>query len=669
MRVRKGERAIAAAAAMAALGALGMMTQKAMAANDLWVGNTSASFGDPNWSGGNNPPQSGDTLEFGVAGTKGLVLSDNLFTPGFVIAGITFDATASPNSFVINPFAPALNGFTLGGNITDNNINSVETINDPIVLSSTPSAMTVASGGNLVFGGVISDGGGGFGLTTGGSGTVTFTGANTYSGNVNINGVLIANLAETTQTNPAFGALGNTQQAGRNINVSSSGKLIFASSDTMGGNASTTIGSTLNIAAGGVVTNAGAQFNTLGAVSLNGGTLTGTGGALDGNTIAAMYYLRGTVTVQTGGGIASTISGSGTNDGYALVSTAGGATTFNIGSTGAVGPDLTVSAPLINTPTNTAGSLIKSGAGTMLISGVNTYTGSTTVNQGTLNFSGSLAGGLAMTVDGAGNNAVLNILPGAAITLTQATPSIAVGGNAGGTGAVYQSGGTVSLSPTTGANLQLGQATGGYGYYSLSGTSVLSINEADIGGTNIPAVANGVMDISGGTMNVNAWITVSRGQSGTEVGVLNMTGGTVNFTSTAGQFSMGWGGTSTSVVNISNATIAATNGLNYELDLNRASGAGSLGAVNLLSGGTLQIGFITAGTNIASGGGSFVNFNGGTLRTTENNTGFITSGNITGLEVYSSGGTIDNAGDSITISRPFLAPAGSGVTLGALPSP
>ena len=467
MRVRKGERAIAAAAAMAAVGVLGMVTQQAQAANDVWVGNTSSVFNDLNWIG-NNPPHSGDSLEFGVAGSKGLILADNLFTPStFSITGITFDATASPNSFVIGPFS-GTSGFTLNGNITDNNINSVETINDPIVLGAT-SALNVASGGSLVLGGVISDNNSGFGLTIGGLGSVTLAGANSYTGNIAVNsGVLIANLAETTLTSPAFGALGNTTTAtARTISINNTGTLQFASSDTMGGVASTGITAALTINAGGLVTNTGGQFNTLGVVNLNGGTLTGTGGAVDGNTIGAMYYLRQAVNV--GGTSASTISGSGTNDGYALLSTAAGTTVFTVQSTGAAGADLTVSAPLVNTPTGLGGSLTKSGPGTMLLSGASTFTGSAIVNQGALNISGSWTGGLAMNVNTLGTNAVVNIQPGANITLTQATPSLAIGANATGTGAVYQSGGTVSLSPTTGANLQLGFVTGGYGYYNLSG--------------------------------------------------------------------------------------------------------------------------------------------------------------------------------------------------------
>ena len=70
-------------------------------------------------------------------------------------------------------------------------------------------------------------------------------------------------------------------------------------------------------------------------------------------------------------------------------------------------------------------------------------------------------------------------------------------------------------------------------------------------------------------MNVTAWITVSRGGGGTGGGVLNMTGGTVNIGQTGNQVSMGWGGVTTSVVNIANSSLLFGIGSNLPVDLNR----------------------------------------------------------------------------------------------------
>ena len=59
MRARNRKTALA----IAAFGA-SFACRQALAANDLWVGNTSANWADANWSGGNNPPVTGDSLEF-----------------------------------------------------------------------------------------------------------------------------------------------------------------------------------------------------------------------------------------------------------------------------------------------------------------------------------------------------------------------------------------------------------------------------------------------------------------------------------------------------------------------------------------------------------------------------------------------------------------------------
>ncbi|NDC39355.1 MAG: hypothetical protein EBZ48_15155, partial [Proteobacteria bacterium] len=74
------------------------------------------------------------------------------------------------------------------------------------------------------------------------------------------------------------------------------------------------------------------------------------------------------------------------NTNNAILLSRAGTTTFNVGVTGDAAGDLLVSAKLIDGG-GVAGSLTKTGLGTMVLSGVNTYTGGTFVNGGTLQFS------------------------------------------------------------------------------------------------------------------------------------------------------------------------------------------------------------------------------------------------------------------------------------------
>ncbi|MGL5019271.1 MAG: beta strand repeat-containing protein [Luteolibacter sp.] len=120
-------------------------------------------------------------------------------------------------------------------------------------------------------------------------------------------------------------------------------------------------------------------------VVLNGGTLASAGIS----DVFGNFILNNTVTV--GGTSLSTISA-------ASIALGGGARTFDVADAVAgAGTDLLVSSAIINT----AGGISKTGAGTMVLTAANSYTGATAVNAGTLRINGSTAAGSAVTVAGA----------------------------------------------------------------------------------------------------------------------------------------------------------------------------------------------------------------------------------------------------------------------------
>ncbi len=252
-------------------------------------------------------------------------------------------------------------------------------------------AATLTTGGDntspAAYAGAISGTGG---LVKIGTGTQILAGANSSTGDITVNGgILIANRGNNA-VNPVTSALGNPQVA-HNITVNSA-TLNLAQGDTLGG-ATSIIAPTLVINAGGVVTNTSGFFNSLGPVTLNGGTLTTTGGAVVGYQ---SYSLAGDVTV--GGSVASTISVTGGGNAFNGIHL-GTNTVFNVSdATSSAASDLDVSAPLINRNQSLTGvgGLTKSGPGTMTMTGVNAYTGDTIVTAGTLSISNA---NLADTAD------------------------------------------------------------------------------------------------------------------------------------------------------------------------------------------------------------------------------------------------------------------------------
>jgi autotransporter-associated beta strand protein len=336
-----------------------------------------------------------------------------------------------------------------------------------------------------------------------------------------------------------------------------------------------------------------------------------------------------------------------------------------------VNDSLTISTPIL---ANGASSLTKSGAGSLTLSAANTYTGTTAVAGGTLNVTGSIAAASTITVDGgvlnfsgasgAGTtqitvtgaaNGILNVLPGAVISRNNLIVGQAHNG-AAGMGAVYQSGGSLSLVQAGNvADFQLGNGTNGYGYYKMSG-GTLTLNEMGIGGST-SAGTTGVMEVTnGGSVTNSGWVTMARGTGNTS-GVLTVDGGSLS----AARVELNWG-TGQSVVNVKNGTISTTGSTTIGLNLASSSNiAGTLGVVNLLSGGTFTTGFVTASQANPT---VLLNFNGGTLKAAATNAGatFMTSANIDAVTVQSGGGTVDNNATNVTISTPLQAPAGSGVS-------
>ena len=126
------------------------------------------------------------------------------------------------------------------------------------------------------------------------------------------------------------------------------------------------------------------KFNPAGAVTLNGGTLSGAGG--NSPTYQSWVLTRGVTVLPSS--LTAVITNMGANSGIHILSTS----VFDVAD-GPVAEDLVVSARLVNPPAEygaAGGGVTKAGAGRMVLGGANTYTGDTVISNGVLVINGSV---------------------------------------------------------------------------------------------------------------------------------------------------------------------------------------------------------------------------------------------------------------------------------------
>ena len=320
---------------------------------DTWTGGGT----NNNWSAGGN-----------WGGTAPNVTGDNLLFTGSVRPNNTNDWVTAVGWVRLNPGTAFTNNgtaLTISSGIT--NFAQKNVWNIPLTLGANQSIDTAGSSA-LTVNGIIS---GGYGLSLADSGTVTLTPANTYTGGTTVTGgTLVEKIAASGGTGPL------TINTGAKVSyqVGTYAQASFASLNIIGG--------TFSIDAASQN-----QVNCLKPVLMQGGVMTSTNGlsgpANDGGY--GNFLLNGGVL---------TISGSSQSIINATTFGLANGASFNVGVTGA-GVDLVLASVINN------GALIKNGSGTMALTGANTYTGTTTVNSGTLLVGGSIATG-AVTVNAGG---------------------------------------------------------------------------------------------------------------------------------------------------------------------------------------------------------------------------------------------------------------------------
>ena len=406
-----------------------------------------------------------------------------------------------------------------------------------------------------------------------------------------------------------------------------------------------------NAAGGGFDASNNSSLGTA-TITLNGGTNGGKGatGRLRTNTDAsgASFTVNGNAILDLSSNGANTAIGSIAGNG-----------TFQLGgttlTTGANNASTNVSGVIVDGGSfgGAGASLVKTGTGTLMLSGANTYTGSTTVNNGTLQLGtvGSAGSISATSHVGINNGGIFSIVntPG---TGGVSTFTNNVSNGVAGTGTLnINSANTNILSGaiTDGAAGQIALTQSGSGTTILTGlnntfsgvTSITGgilqvggiVNSANVGGTL--SAASNVSIGSAGTLVV---YDVVGGTLGNQITAAN--GATLNITaSTAVTFSGKiTSGASNLNVNVSGDGILANANNDY------------FGTTTVQNGGTLQLGTATTATSLGLTG-LFVD-GGGTLVVTNMSGSLL---NVSGgAAAGSSPGVINvNSASNVTLQGTF----------------
>ncbi len=614
---------------------------------------------------------SGSTLEFlnsSISGASALTLAGaGTINLQEAVSGLT-SLSATVSHLTIGAGITTSGTQTYSNAVTIGGTETLATTNNAITFNGTlngAGALTLASGtAQDVLSGIV---GGSTPLTvlsSTGSGGISIGANVTTAGSQSYAGTTVLGASVTLKDTSASGSvtLAAVTGNGHALTMNTLGTSFITGNFTGTGSSLTQAG-TGTLVLGGMNTYSGGTAVTNGEVEVTNGSALGAGAAVvsSGAELAIDTSSAANFTNSI------TINGSGIGASGALVDiSAGGITnTLNnmvLGSNSLIG--VSNSGNTLNvsgTISGTGFGIDKVGAGNLELSGANTYSGTTEINQGTLTLNnanaissstlqvdanGSLGLAMNTALNGLTGMGSVDVVSGVTLTVNNTTTNTYNGALSGSGSLVITGSGTLALA--TASNSFTGSVS------VTSGTLQLNVNNALMD-------SSGIALTSGGTLNLNGTSQL--------IGPLSGTGGTVSglssgqtLTVASGSGSSSYAGTISGTGNLvvgnssadTGTIILSGNNSGYsgtttaafgELEISNSNALGA-GSANI-TGGTLAINAINVANTINLNGGTLTGLGTSSVSGAVNvnsNSQVSTTGNFTVNGTVSGAGTLDLEG-------------------------
>jgi autotransporter-associated beta strand protein len=579
-------------------------------------------------------PASNDCIIFGDCGSNISNLGTvSFYNSNYITSGTNYyevEGATGVSSTTSNTYSGSMSGtgklfkyfsgiLTLTG---DNTFTGITTISGGTLIisgnyaSNISKNITFNNNTNITYSGILS---GTSNLTKLGTGTLSLTNINTYTGTTSISGILIINNSSAVTCSGVISGIGSLTKMG-------AGTLTLSGQNTYTGLTTVSAG-TLKLGKVDAIPSS----NTI--------TIAGDTSVLD---ISGYNITLGTLSVTSGlpaGCVTDTAATKGSIT----------ASTYNMSNTN----NTTISAKLAGTS-----GLTKSGAGVLTLSAVNTYTGGTTINGGTImiGITNAILGNVIIN----GSTAVLNIQT---YNISLGTLTVNDGSSTGcviGSGIITATGYIVDIANNTTISAKLAGTSG----LTKSGAGVLTLSSVNAytGGTTINGgtIMIGILAAIYGSVIINGSTAVLNIQT-YNIGLGTLT--VINGSSTG--CVIGTTGTITAtgyIVDIANnTTISAKLAGNYGLTKS-GTGVLTLSAVNTYNGGTtINGGTLMIGTANAILGNVTVN---GTDAVLNIHTYNITLGTLTVINSSSAGCVIGTG--TITATSNYIISNSTNTSISAI---